>query len=409
MHSIASIVKGTKSKLSNLDDLPVGITLWISVSLTYVLLAWGKGVWTTHDAALMWWNSVDDAIPELTAKWLVNGGQFLEGWSPFDRGPLQPFILIYTGSIWMGPEVSYVIGILLNGFWVFGLYILLREFQISKSKAFSTVIAVSLVGPVWINTVYPWPKLLGAGLTLLAFAMLFKSRYAWSSVYISLALIAHGSSLFAFVVLVFFAIFRIRNFKVLVYGFALIPALLWNSLGTLLPQFGEMRLTQWHFAGTDITEPENRNPVWSVVYQYTHNVFNIVSYKLNNVLATLGILQSENSSGTPSWWSGTLFDQVRATQMMSVILAPGVLLVGIFKAKKVPPTLWLVTLSMWMSYVLLEWEGHLSAVAWLHTAPLALLVLLAACLALPFKGWFVLPMQVIYFLLMWFIAIPVTK
>lgn len=409
MTQLNTYLKQVSGIVTKRSDRFVGLSLWASVFILYIVLAWTKGAWTTRDAALTWWNSVDAAIPELTAKWLTNYGNFLEGWSPFDRGPLQPFILLFTGSIWMGPEISYFVGVFVNCFWAFGLYQLLRALNVDKLKSIAVVFAVSLVGPIWINTVYPWPKMLGAGLSLMAFTFLFRSRILWSILFISLALLAHGSSLFAFVAILPFAYFQFRSSKIFYYFLAVIPAALWNILGSLSPQFGDMRLTQWHFAGTDITDPDKRNPVWSITYQYLHSGWNLFLYKFNNVLATFGILDAQNSSGTPAWWKGSPADVWRAKQMMSVFLAPGVLLLGLFNALRVNRTLWLITLSLWLCYVLLEWGGDLSATAWLHTAPLALVLTFSACLVLPFRWWIVIPVQVIYFTVIWYQAVPVAK
>lgn len=394
--------------LSKKPDYFVAAGLWIIISLGYLVLSWSKSVYTSREAALMWWNSVDDAIPELTAKWMISFGTFLDGWSPFDRGPLQPLILIVTGSIWMGPEASYVVGVIINCFWVFGLYLLLRAVNISPSKAITTSFAVSLVGPVWINTVYPWPKLLGAGLTLMAFTMLIKSRLAWSIFFISLALLAHGSSLFAFVALVILAILKFRNFKFAYYSIALVPAFIWNLGGSIFPQFGDLRLTQWHFAGTDITEIDSRNPFISIIYEYSQSGWSIIQYKWNNLLATFGFINGEVASGTTSWWDESMVDFLRAKQMMSVLLAPGVLLLGVIRATRTPTILWIFTGVLWACYVLMEWGGNIFSQSWLHTSPLSLLVMFSAALSLAFKWWLVIPVQLIYFTVMWYQAMPVS-
>jgi hypothetical protein len=192
----------------NYRDTHIALFLWAGMALFCWLSAISLGVWDAHGAALQWWNSVDDKIPELTATWLISGGHFLEGWSLFDRGPLQPIILLFTGATFMGPEASYAVGILVNAFWVVGLFILLRSLGVSPQKAFVVCIAVALVGPICINTVYPWPKLLGAGLSMLSFAMVFKKRIGAATILIALALLAHGSSLFAFVAIAPFVYFK---------------------------------------------------------------------------------------------------------------------------------------------------------------------------------------------------------
>lgn len=409
MDRFSSLKHKVLNKLDRLSNLNIALSTWVTIFSVYILLAWNKGVWTTRDAALTWWNSVDASIPELTARWMAGFGTFLEGWSPFDRGPLQPMFLLFTGSIWMGPEVTYFIGVLLNCFWSVGLFYLLRSISIDKFACITTVFAVALVGPVWINTVYPWPKMLSAGLVLLSFALLFFSKVTWSIVSVSLALLAHGSSIFAFVALFVIAALHLRQLKVLLYLIALIPASLWNVAGSLLPQFGDMRLTQWHFAGTDITEPDIRNPMISVIYQYMNSGFNVIGFKINNILATFGVLNPQNSSGTPSWWDGTFLNQFRAMQLMSVLLAPGALLIGLVNAFRIHKTLWLITVSLWLSYVLLEWGGDILATSWLHTAPLALLVVFSASLAIALKWWIVIPIQVIYFFGIWYTAAPVTQ
>lgn len=51
-----------KRKLLNLDDFQVGTILWIIISVASVFFARRNEVWTTRDAALMWWIYVDDVI-----------------------------------------------------------------------------------------------------------------------------------------------------------------------------------------------------------------------------------------------------------------------------------------------------------------------------------------------------------
>jgi hypothetical protein len=95
--------------------------------------------------------------------------------------------------------------------------------------------------------------------------------------------------------------------------------------------------------------------------------------------------------------------------MMSVFLAPGILLLGLFRASKVSKQLWLLIGALLTAYVLLEWGGNLSAIAWLHTSPLALPILLCAALALPLAARLVLPIQIIVFIFMWYLAPSVTS
>jgi hypothetical protein len=56
--------------------------------------------------------------------------------------------------------------------------------------------------------------------------------------------------------------------------------------------------------------------------------------------------------------------------------------------------------------VLVEWGGNADASAWLHTAPMALVVGWVAVCALASPRW-LLPLQVAVFVGLWFLAPPV--
>lgn len=391
------------------------IVAWLAVAAFNLLTAIVRGVSTTDDAAVAYWHVVDAKIPEITAQWWLDGGPFLPLWSPMDRGPMQPAILVATGAIFAGPVAAYVVGVVVNSAWVLGAWSLFRALGMPEAVIRRTVVAVALCGPVWVNSVYPWPKLLAAGFCLGAAAAVLRRRAALAGLLAAAAALSHGSALFAVIGLIPFAVYFLRWRAVVAGAAFLAPALAWAVVPFLVAAPGQPRLIQWHLAGTDISTSDFRNPVSSVVHAYVDAGWSSVTNKINNLRVMIGDPSfawghpgspTAPTGALPAWARGGLWDRLRALQLTALFLAPGVLLLGALRWRRAPAMLWVLGFAWALAYALMEWGGDAYAVAWLHTAPLAALIALASAGAVGLGRWAV-PASAATFVAVWFIAPPV--
>ncbi len=185
----------------------------------------------------------DNRIPAMFAAHLFRGSDPRDmgaGWQSSDRPPLQTGLHLAFGliaePIRTGPQVYQVIAVLLQSLWVIPLFFFFSpEFQSANrlgspssgwewngaNLATQVALAASLSGFVFFNTIYVWPKLLGASLGLMGCLLLLvepKTRSVWwgSAVAFALAYLSHGGAGFGF----------------------LAVALVWPALGDWRPRRG---------------------------------------------------------------------------------------------------------------------------------------------------------------------------
>ena len=194
------------------------VLAWLGVALFNIVTLAIKGTWDGHAVAMQWWTSVDNVIPEQTARWILGVQEFIPGLYPFDRGPLQPILLMWGGEWSTRPVPALVTGVIINSAWVLGLWALLRALLVSERRIAFTIFLVGLTGTIWINTIYVWPKMLAAAFCLSCAAFIIRRRPIWAGVLAGLALLAHGSALFALIGLVPLAVIRLRWRALWVYG-----------------------------------------------------------------------------------------------------------------------------------------------------------------------------------------------
>jgi hypothetical protein len=271
----------------------------------------------------------------------------------------------------------------------------------------AAVILIALTGSIWVNTVYPWPKLLSGGLALGCAAAILYKRPVLAGVLGGLAILAHGGSAFALIGLIPWVVLRLgkRGAVLALVAVSLVYAPWFVFTKTVDPP-GD-RLLKWHFAGTDIFTPDDRSPARAIVDSYrAASVTDIAEYKLNNLRLALGdptVFDSARLTSMPKWEDG-VGGKLRTNQVTRIIWAPGILLVGLlFGWRRVPRTVWAM-LGSWLGvYVLLEWGGNYAASTWMHTAPMCLVLGWVAACALASPRW-MLPVQVAFFVGVWLVA-----
>jgi hypothetical protein len=361
-------------------------------------------VFTAHDAALHWWLSLDAEVPERTARWFLDGahGLLLADWHASDRGPLQPLVLLWAGRWSTNPVPAYITGVVVNSSWVVGLWWFLRALRVSEGRIRWAVLLTALTGAIWLNTVYPWPKLLAGGLALGCAAAVLERRPVLAGLLGGLALLAHGAAVFAIIGLAPWAVSRLGRralLGVLVLAAVYAP---WFAFAKLVDPPGD-RVIKWQLAGTDIDTPDPRSPLRAIVGEYRDAGIAVVGNKVGSLRVALGDPTIENVEGTDKW-NGDVVGRLRTAQVTRVLWAPGVLLLGlVFGWRRVPRELWLLLAAWFASFVLLVWGGDGPSSAWLHTAPMALVVGWVAACAVAAPKW-LLPVQAAVFVGLWLLA-----
>lgn len=247
------------------------LALWALVSLAGFALSMavynGAGPWTVNAlfTPVRW--SSDNQFPMQISEYLFQGIDprtlSYAPWQVSDRPPLMyGGIATFRLISWLiasrndGNALFYqyaqITGIVLNSLWVLGLYWLLSVLRVRRAHLLTIIIVVSLTGFVVFNTVYIWPKMLGAAFGLVAFALLFEpdrhlseSRYhpfgsalLAAALFSGLALESHGGTAFGVIAAIMIAVW-----------FRGLPS--WR-LGILAVMIGLAVLTPWalwqHFA-----------------------------------------------------------------------------------------------------------------------------------------------------------------
>lgn len=213
--------------------------LWAIVALTAFCLAVatnnGAGPWTVN--ALFYpvrWSS-DNQLPMQISEYLFHGLDprtlNLGPWKISDRPPLA-YGLMSTFRLlsWLiashndGYSLYYqyeqITGIIINGLWIVALYYLLTSLRLDRRGIYWIALVVGMTPFAIFNSVYIWPKMLGASFALFAFIQLFEptqyiehkqharfsSALLWAALLSGLALLSHGGTAFGIVAAIVMAI-----------------------------------------------------------------------------------------------------------------------------------------------------------------------------------------------------------
>jgi hypothetical protein len=210
---------------SVVDSLGFGLLFWLGVALAYAALVSGSdsggGSWHVNGlyTPLRW--SSDNQLPFIVAEGLYDGTPRAEilkiPWQTTDRTPLLSAILLIVRCLIIAPleqvlSATFVpIGYMMAGLtvlsaWVAALVWLCRGI---RSSRFVYVLALSLTSSFLLfNSVYIWPKMLGATYVVFAFGLLYRSashgrveteNLVLLSCCASLAYLSHASNGFAVV------------------------------------------------------------------------------------------------------------------------------------------------------------------------------------------------------------------
>jgi hypothetical protein len=263
----------------------------------------------------------DNIMPQIFADNLLHGDvkALIFGWQGSDRPPLQSGVVLLQGLITESTSwhlIGYeLIAVLLQALWVPAVWAFCRALRLS-GRALVTVLTLCVfTGFLFFNSVFTWPKLLAASMTLLATAFLVfakPSRWTWAmgGLAVGTAMVAHSGIFFTLVPLVA-VLLRRRfrpNWKLL--GLAAVAAALllapWQAYQTFYDPPGD-RLLKEHLAG--YTQADDAPLITTIVNAYTDTPKRVLlENKLNNVTQVFA-LPNERSHRLGVGRTGTLRDE----------------------------------------------------------------------------------------------------
>lgn len=208
------------------------ILLWAAVAFTAYTLAMatynGAGPWAVNAlfTPVQW--SSDNQFPEQISEYLFHGidpRTLPYGvWQISDRPPLAyglmavlrfpSWIIANHGDgFYLYYQYALISGIIINSLWLIGLYYLLSNLEFKSRTICLIALVVAVTGFAIFNTLYIWPKMLGAAFGLVAFTLLFEPRrhlnapsyapygqaFLWAALFSGLALESHGGTAFGVV------------------------------------------------------------------------------------------------------------------------------------------------------------------------------------------------------------------
>jgi len=263
-------LRGGRIDRTLLRALAAPLALWALGSAFVLFLGFAHG---GSDAALATAGSrfsrqlpTDNDIPRFFAEWFFDHGHegrlplYPGGWLASDRPPLQVgYVLSQRTFGWRGAVgLDYqVLGVVLQQSWIVGLWALLSAARLGRLTRGLATVAVLVSGVAILNGFYIWPKLLPAAFLLAAAALVLTPLWsplrrdpraaALLGVLFALAMLAHGSSIFAIAPLALVAALR---------G---LPSGRWIGIGLIA---ASVLIVPWAAFQRYADPPANRLPKW---------------------------------------------------------------------------------------------------------------------------------------------------
>lgn len=281
---------GWRPQAAQVRQLAVPFGLWALASAFIVYLGFIHG--GTNDALstaatrFSLGLPTDNVIPGYFAEWFFKHGHhgtpsvWPPEWHASDRPPLQiGYALQQRPWFWSASGVDYqLIGVAAQQLWVIGLWALLVAARVRRLTVGLAMIAVLFSDLVIVNGFYIWPKLLPAAMMLAVAALVLtplwpQARRDWRlaallGVLASLAMLGHGSSVFALIPLALIAIVRgVPGWRWVGAGVAVAIVLMapWSAYQKWGDPPGN-RLDRWFLAGR--TEVADESTADAVVSSY---------------------------------------------------------------------------------------------------------------------------------------------
>ena len=249
----------------------------------------------------------DNLIPWFFSDWMFKGGPgsppiFEPGWLLSDRPPLQiGYVLTQRVFGWDERMTHYeVIGVVLQQFWVIGMWALLIAARVTRRTRSLAMVAALVSDVVLMNGFFVWPKLLGAAFVLAALALVVVPGQSTLRSHpltvvllgalAGLAYLSHGTSVFGLIPLAAIALWKgLPSWRWLAAGAAAICLLVlpWIAFQHYENPPGD-RLLKWQLAGVPSPD-DKRGTVEALLDEYgREGVGGTFENKLQNFLTMVG-------------------------------------------------------------------------------------------------------------------------
>jgi hypothetical protein len=385
-----------------------------------------------------YWATLDNDLPRVFAEELVRGRATLPEWlcclwKLSDRPPLQSGVVLIALPFFTLKYrlLAYLmLSIAANGLWIFGLWAFLAAVDLRPREIAWSILAVSLVGAAYINTVYTWPKMLAGGLTVAAAATVFvktgssRARSLGCALLAAFSMLAHGASAFGLLGLLVAGQRQIRGWGLrncIVAGVVAVACYIpWMGFQKFVNPPGD-RLIKYHLAGTSIVDIDPRPPLEAIVASYREIG---LAGTLQNKLTNVRLLMSDPTlfADWRNWqprWKGTWPNELRVYLDHKTAAAPGLLLVGVLaliwrrdlRKRRWARTMGVLVVATAAAFVVIEFGTEFSS-TWLISGPYSLFILWCALGAVALvesrRAWAygVLAAHAASFLFLWVIHVP---
>jgi hypothetical protein len=393
---------GRRGDLRRLD-LAVPLALALGVGLVFTGLAYFQGgiaaVRPLNVIQARYWLAGDNETGLVFAQRVAAhhplSGYMSPSWLYSDRPPLQTGFDLLQWPLWgYDQELPYqLLGTCLQLAWLPALWTLLRVRGLGRRRAGAAVLATAATGAIFFNSVYVWPKLLSAGLTLAAFAILVSrdrdDRVPGIGILTIalcvLGMLAHGGTAFALIALIPFAWGLRRRLTVRSVALCTAAAIVLYVPWTLFQRFVDPpgnRLLKWQLAG--VINIDSRGTLATIIAQYKRlspgQLFtNKITDNLTALTGNHGLLSAQVVD--ESWLHQGFMGYARLSQFFDLLPASAPLVLGVFAllfpsgrralaAMKPLAVFAALTLVVW---IVLLWGGPVVP-AIIHEGPYALLV-----------------------------------
>lgn len=377
---------------SGIDKTAWGLTAVIAIF--YMALATDHGILPQpfDMIADRYWQVTDNQLPWLFMQKMIHGREGWDGvifgdWHSSDRPPLETGLMLllapFAEDSWQ-PMCAQGIGLAANTLWVAALVAFLEGIGAPRRNAVFVTICVALTGPMFVNSVYVWPKLLAAVFSLLAVLTLVGVRpvtpksASIATILFVFAMLSHGAIAFGLIGLLPLILRRdLFQPKVLIWAIVCASAVYspWMAYQKLFDPPGD-RLLKWHLADqVDITE----TPLLTLLHvTYDAPFSEILRWKIENVRMQFGV--SKYSNVRDAWairgWAKSKAGHERQRQLAFVARSPGVALLGLlvllWRRTRWAAALAAVCVATSIAFALIENGRSGMSTNWAHVAPMTL-------------------------------------
>lgn len=375
-----------------IDKTAWGLTAVIAIF--YVALSTDHGMLQQpfDVIANRYWQVTDNQLPWLFMQKMIHGREGWDGiifgdWHSSDRPPLETGLMLllvpFATDSWQ-PMFAQGVGVAANTLWVAALIVFLEVIGAPRRKAVFVTICVAITGPMFVNSVYVWPKLLAAVFCLLAVLTVLSVRpmtpkvASAAAVLCVFAMLSHGAIAFGLIGLVPLILRRdLFRPKVLVWAIVSASAVYapWMAYQKLFDPPGD-RLLKWHLA--DQVDLTDMSLLATLRIAYDAPVSEILRWKADNMRMQFGV--SKYSDVHDAWairgWAKSKAGHERQRQLAFVARSPGVALLGLlvllWRRSRWTMVLAAICGATSIAFALIENGRSGMSTNWAHVAPMTL-------------------------------------